>query len=66
MAGSRRIRRHRLPHRVETAPAYAELAPDPWLASVFGARWSAGSQPGARGVEGALPLAAPTWAMSHR
>jgi metal-dependent amidase/aminoacylase/carboxypeptidase family protein len=41
----------------ETAPAYAELAPDPWLASVFrGEMVRLGRSPVAEEVEGTLPL----------
>jgi metal-dependent amidase/aminoacylase/carboxypeptidase family protein len=41
----------------ETAPAYAELAPDPWLASVFrGEMVRLGRSPVPEEVEGTLPL----------
>jgi amidohydrolase len=41
----------------ETAPAYAELAPDPWLASVFrGEMVRLGRSPVPEDVEGTLPL----------
>jgi amidohydrolase len=41
----------------ETAPAYAELAPDPWLASVFrGEMVRLGRNPVPEDVEGTLPL----------